>query len=133
MKLDYPPSEHGNFQIAEDTTGHPHPYCITPRHIDVASSKFNGKLSGEAIEFAEKNSNAKCGVKGCNLAFNEHKQAAFVLCKADFQKDKEAEKELQEYMKKHAQDLESKGIVGVGFVDKFTDVLKNEDEGEENE
>jgi len=31
----------------------PHPYCIGPKHVQVAADKFNGRLTEEAIRAAE--------------------------------------------------------------------------------
>lgn len=125
MDLNYPASTDGNFQILTKPIGIPHPYCITPRHIEVASSKFNGKLTEEAIQFAEKNSNAKCGVEGCTLSYDEHGQAAAVKCLVH---PEQAKEEIQAYLKEHAQSLESQGMEGIVLVDAFS-----KQEGETNE
>ena len=124
MKLIYPASKNQNFQILPDTIGVPHPYCITPRHIEVASNKFSGMLSKEAIEYGEKHSNAHCGVPGCQLSYAEHEQAAVVECRAD---PKDHKDEIQDYFKDHGPSLEAEGVAGMALLDKFSDVLKNEE------
>jgi len=48
----------------------PHPYCITPRHVEYASDHFGGILSEEAIREAEKNGIAVCDI--CLKQFREH-------------------------------------------------------------
>lgn len=79
-------SEKNNFQII-DTIGVPHPYCITPKHVTIASDDHMGMLGKEAIEDAEKQG-VQCGTKfkdggQCNLPYNEHKQALLVECKQE--------------------------------------------------
>jgi hypothetical protein len=55
-----------------DTVGVPHPYCITPKHL--GRSMY---LDGNAIRDAESRG-AKCGVRGCKLSFDEHRQALLI-------------------------------------------------------
>ena len=52
IKGEYGKSEHGNFEVT-DTIGVPHPYCITPKHVHVASAQFEcGVCKGE-LSYAE--------------------------------------------------------------------------------
>ena len=60
-----------------DTIGVPHPYCITPRHVVMASDHHNGILGVRAIEDAER-LGTKCGVRGCRLLYKQHEQALLV-------------------------------------------------------
>jgi len=73
----YPKNE--NFEVI-DTIGVPHPYCITPQHVGYASDNFGGQLSPQAIRGGEKAGKCRCGVKGCNLLYDEHEQALVVRC-----------------------------------------------------
>ena len=45
----------------------PHPYTITPNHINIAQN-FGGMLGESVLNHPE----SKCGVKGCTLNYNEH-------------------------------------------------------------
>lgn len=47
----------------------PHPYCITVKHVVHAADHFNGSLSMEAIEDAEKHG-VSCGT--CHHSYSEH-------------------------------------------------------------
>ena len=78
MKGEYGLSEQGNFKVV-DTIGVPHPYCITPKHVEIASQWHGGILDESAIRHAEERG-AKCGVKGCNLNYDQHEQALLVGC-----------------------------------------------------
>ena len=78
-----------------DTLGVPHPYCITPKHINYASEYYGGVLNTNSIRDAEKNG-ACCDICKQNgnkvLTVDEHETALLVNCKSD---DKE---KLQEYL-----------------------------------
>src|SRR5512146_2415582 len=54
----------------EDLT-HPHPYCVTPKHVAVASDHHGGMLDKAAIEDAERRG-AKCGT--CRELFKRNRQ-----------------------------------------------------------
>ena len=87
---DFPKTE--KFSVV-DTIGVPHPFCITTIHVSFASDHRSGMLTEEAIQACEKNAGRPtCGVKGCNLTYEEHEQAVVVKCLVD---DKEA---LREYL-----------------------------------
>ena len=47
----------------------PHPFCITPRHVTYAADRCGGMLTEVAI----KDSRAPCGVRNCQLGYDEHK------------------------------------------------------------
>ena len=64
----HPSTEH--FSVT-DSIGIPHPYCLTPRHVAVASDHFCGRLGKDAIIDAEKRG-VKCGMRGCTLAYGVH-------------------------------------------------------------
>ena len=63
-----------------DTIGVPHPYMITGKHVGEASDHFFGRLGEEAIRSAEKKG-ITCGMRHCNLSYDEHKQALVVRVK----------------------------------------------------
>jgi hypothetical protein len=105
----YGKSKKGNFTVV-DTIPVPHPYCITPKHVAVASDKHCGILDENAIEDAEREG-AKCGICKGELAFGEHKKALLVDCKEDIQKNKE----LHEYLLKIKKKAEREGYVGFAF------------------
>ena len=87
IKGTYPASEQGNFNVI-DTIGVPHPYCITPKHLQHCDSMY---LDAETIKRAE-GKGAKCdicrvrvkkGLQPTILAYDEHKEALLVGCKVD--------------------------------------------------
>jgi len=96
----YNKSKEGNFEVI-DTIGVPHPYCLTPKHVAVASDEFFGMLGEEAIRKAEEEG-AICDIckkinrkDGSNiLSYDEHKTALLVNCKKEI-KDNE---ELHQYL-----------------------------------
>ncbi len=97
----YGKSKEGNFEVV-DTIGVPHPYCITPKHVAVASDKFSGMLGDEAIRGAEEEG-AICDIckklnrkNGNNiLSYDEHKTALLVNCKKELNDNKE---EINQYL-----------------------------------
>jgi hypothetical protein len=111
----YGASQEGNFQIA-DTIGVPHPYCITPKHVSIASDDHGGMLGEAAIRDAEKRG-ARCGIRQCNLSYQEHGQALLVSCKADI-KDSEGKvnAELHAYLLTCKDMCEADKYVGFAFV-----------------
>ena len=72
----YPQTEH--FQVV-DTIGVPHPFCITPKHIE-AAQQYGGMLGANAIKDLERNGHPSCGMRNCNLMYEEHEQALLVRC-----------------------------------------------------
>ena len=59
-----------------DILGVPHTYCITDKHIQYSTGIYLN------IEEAEKKG-AKCGVKGCNLKYEQHEQVLLVKSEVD--------------------------------------------------
>lgn len=98
----YPQTEW--FQVV-DTIGVPHPYCVTPKHIE-AAQRYSGRLGKEAIEDLESRRGPSCGIRGCNLKFKEHEQALLVKCRI---KDNEL---LQKYLQSIADMCEEDGYAG---------------------
>lgn len=103
-------SKDKNFKV-KNSIGVPHPYCITPRHLNYG----NGILNKEAIKEAEENK-VFCGTCKGDLSFEEHKQALIISCKLNVKKDKKAEKELNKYLNKIKDKAEKKGYVGFAFM-----------------
>lgn len=75
----YPSTE--RFRVI-DTIGVPHPYCITPKHVTIASDKFNGILGEDAIRAAEK-TGARCDICKGKLPFDKHEIGVIVEVKSD--------------------------------------------------
>lgn len=89
---EFPTTE--KFRIT-DTIGVPHPYCITPKHVTVASDYYGGILGTEAIKGAEARG-AYCGTCRGSLTFEEHKQA--LLVEVDDNRDLNDIPELRDYL-----------------------------------
>lgn len=111
-------SEHGNYTIT-DTIGVPHPYCITPKHIEWAADHFSGLLSKDAIRDAEKKHGARCDICRGKLTFDQHEQALLVTCKAKLSGDDgKATPELHAYLLACKDKLTSdKEFAGFAFVE----------------
>ena len=114
IKGDYAKTE--NFEIV-DTIGVPHPYCISPRHLAYASKYYGHILTEDGMRAAEKSGNAKCGVRGCTLSFDEHEHALLVACKQDI-KDEAYKEELHQMLLANKEEAEKNGYAGFAFLDK---------------
>jgi hypothetical protein len=112
----YGQSEAGNFFVRE-TIGVPHPYCITPIHVEVASKHHGGMLGEAAIKDAERTYGGRCGICKGKLKFNEHETALLVACKGEL-KDEEgkASPELHQYLLSIKDKCEEDGYAGFAFV-----------------
>ena len=89
----------------------PHPYCITDKHLSRNSSMY---LGVEQINDMEKKYGPMCGVKGCNVLFEEHKGDRVVflqLCR------NMPNSEATELLRTCAGLLETNGIDGITFVE----------------
>lgn len=108
-----------NFKIV-DTIPTPHPYTITPKHLQFNDSMYLGK---EQIERMEKMHGGMCGHKEegwrqCQLKYSEHKQALVVQCKIPLTKDgKKMIPELHKWLLKIKSEAEKEGFDGFAFVD----------------
>ncbi len=100
-----------------DTIGVPHPYCISPKHLEYA----NMYLDREAIRRGEEHG-AKCDI--CRkrvrkklqeriLSYDEHEQALLVEVEAE--ELKEVESELREYLLSIKEQAEKDGYAGFAF------------------
>lgn len=114
----YPKSKNENFFI-KDTIAHPHPYCITPKHLEYSEEIYLD------IEGAEKKG-AVCDICAKNvynrmqdriLSYKEHEQGLLVGCLVDFQNNEEAKKELEEYLISLKEKAEKDKYTGFAFLD----------------
>lgn len=107
----YPKTE--MFRII-DTIGVPHPYCLTPRHLEKANGDTFAVLDAYSMKDAEKRG-ARCGVRGCNLSYDEHKQALLVEAKHDGELT-DIKTEVQEYLLSIKELAEKENYVGFAFI-----------------
>lgn len=118
MKGSYGESSNGNFKVV-DSISVPHPYCITPKHVEVASRDFGGMLGEDAILAAERKG-VRCGTKthegNCKLAYYEHEQALLIGCNKELKDEKgEVNPELHRYLLSIKEECEKNGYVGFAF------------------
>ena len=107
---EYPYSMH--FKVI-DTIGVPHTYCITPKHLETG----HVYVDEWTIKEAELECGAKCGVKGCDLSYEEHKTALLVLCFQDEDLPDDLYHEmLQAYLMEIKDKCEADGCVGFAFM-----------------
>jgi len=112
-------SEQNNF-YAVDSIGVPHPYCITPKHLEYCESMY---LNAESIARAE-SKGAKCDIcrklnrKYGNpiLSYAEHKQALLIECKTEIQTETKNNPELKAYLLKIKELTEKHGFEGWAFI-----------------
>lgn len=99
----------------------PHPYCITPKHVAIASDEFMGMLGEPAIEAAEAKG-VKCDIcakierktgKPC-LPWAEHKQA--LLVEVNDSRELKDIPELKAYLLKIKPLAEKDGFAGFAFM-----------------
>ena len=104
-----------NFEIT-DTIAVPHPYCITPKHVGIASDQFSGRLGEEAIAAAEKQG-VRCGMRGCMLDYKKHEQALLVSCRAPLKNsDGTVNPELHKFLLDNKPECEKHGYAGFAFI-----------------
>lgn len=117
-----------------DTIGVPHPYCITPKHVAIASDEFMGMLGEPAINRAEekgihcdicKKVERKTG-KPC-LSYEEHKQA--LLVEVNDKRELKDIPELQPYLLSIKNLAEKDGFVGFAFTQSAKASFEREHEG----
>ena len=114
----YGQSEWGNFSVTQ-TIGVPHPYCITPMHVAVASKHHGGILNEAAIKDCERNY-GKCGICHGKLKFEEHETALMISCKKmlhDKDDPKKPNAELHAYLKSIVDRCEEDGYAGFAFME----------------
>lgn len=118
LKTRYGASDFGNFAII-DQIGVPHPYCIGPKHVEVAADQFGGMLGEAAIEAAERQG-AKCCICKGKLKYAEHKRALLIDCKVDPDSRDEFKEELSDYLLKSKPLAEADSFAGFAFKDSFS-------------
>lgn len=118
-------SRNKNFEVI-DTIGFPHPYCLTPKHVEYASKKFNGMLGNEALASAEKEGIYCFSCREINrrlgdpiLKYNEHKHNLLVACYKDMNKTKKLKNEMKVYLLSIKDMCEKDGYAGFTFLKKF--------------
>lgn len=113
LKQRYGSSDFGNFSVV-DVIGVPHPYCIGPKHVAIASDQFGGMLGEPAILAAEKQGAHCCICKG-RLSFHAHERAALVECLVDPDTRDEFKEELHDYLLKVKPLAEADKLAGFAF------------------
>ena len=111
----YGKSEAGNFFVRE-TIGVPHPYCIGPIHVEVASKHHGGMLNEAAIKDAERAYGGRCCSCRGKLKFEEHETALLVACKSELKDGDKANPELHAYLLSVKEKCEEDGYAGFAFV-----------------
>ena len=92
-----------------DTLGVPHPFCITPKHMQ-SGSMYLGEIETKEVE---SNGRPSCGMKGYNLMYDEHEQALLVEVKDD--RDLNKIPSLHKYLLKIKDRATKDGFVGFAF------------------
>ena len=95
----------------------PHPYCITPGHVAIAADRFSGMLGTDAIAAAEKQG-VRCGIKGCQLAYDKHETVVALLIEVPANDDLNKVAGLHKYLHGNKQVFVAAGIQGFAFPEK---------------
>lgn len=128
LKEKFGESSNGHF-YPMDTLSTPHPYCITPKHLQYCDS---GILDEYSIKYAE-SMGAKCGVKGCQLTWSEHEKVLLIACthplkvKSDSNNQETVHPELHEWLKSINDEVTKEGYVGYAFMDKSNNPNKGDE------
>ena len=114
-----PPPEGSAFEVEKATrVTLPHPYCITPKHVEVAADHHSGMLGEYAIEDAEKRG-AKCGMRGCLLPYSSHEsQVMLVIVVKGRPKDLNSVPGLHAYLLAVKDKAVELGVEGCAFPDR---------------
>lgn len=125
---EYGVSENGNFRII-DQIGVPHPYCITPKHLEFSEGMYLD-IEGAERRSREAHPNdsrkwAVCDIckkinkkKGSPiLSYEEHKQALVVECDVEIStEDNKMIPELQKYLLSIKEKAEKEHYAGFSFL-----------------
>ena len=78
----------------------PHPYWITPKHVEVASNYHGGMLTERTIEDAEKRGAGCdiCRVNGMTLTYKEHENLVTLFVGVPQNRDLNSIEGLREYL-----------------------------------
>ena len=125
FKGTYPKSENENFWV-ENSIGVPHPYCITPKHLEWSNSMVLDVPGAEQRSREAHPGNpgkwAVCDIcrKLVNkrmqpgiLTYEQHEQALVIGCKGELESP-----ELKAYLLAIKEEAEKNGYVGFAFVDR---------------
>lgn len=97
----------------------PHPYCITSGHVVWAADHHSGILDKYAIEQAEKRGKAKCGMLGCQLAYDKHVSSLTLFVEVENNRgDLNKVEGLGKWLTSIKPVLEANGIDGIAFHNK---------------
>ena len=102
----------GQFARVVDTIGVPHPYCITPKHLEYSDTMILD------VEGAERRG-AKCGICHGNLSYAEHETAVLVAVDRECELADMPESDrvaLSDYLKSIVKQCEEDGFAGFAFV-----------------
>lgn len=101
-----------------DTIGVPHPYCITPKHIEYSESIYldipGAEARGAVCDICKRINRKDSSFK--ILKYDEHEQA--LLVEVDSKAELEDVPGLQEYLLSIKDMCEADGYVGFAFVQK---------------
>ena len=115
-KKEFGSSAKGNFTVI-DSIGIPHPYMITPEHIQYTEGVYldiaGAEKKGACCEICQKS-----GDKILSLA--EHEKALLVECKANIKSGKKTSKELKDFLLKIKKKTAENGYAGFAFLDRRT-------------
>ena len=100
----------------------PHPYVITPKHIEFAADKFFGILDEHVFIEADKE-HIKCGAKDCKLSYKEHEKALTVQCITNKQ-IKDINEPLIKYLNSILEQSKTENYAGFVFLQKSPDKVK---------
>jgi hypothetical protein len=97
---------------------HPHPYCITPRHVAWAADHFGGMLGTDAIRDAEKHG-ATCEIcqksgRGI-LSIDQHQTDVTLFINVPQNRDLNAIPKLHAYLFDNKAKFAALGIQGFAF------------------
>lgn len=96
----------------------PHPYCVTPRHVEYASKHYGGILSKDAIREAEKHG-ARCDTcyhqQTGILSVDEHEEQNTLFILVPQNKDLNAVAGLHAFLFENKQTFIDAGIDGFAF------------------
>jgi hypothetical protein len=93
----------------------PHPYCITPKHVAWASDHWSGMLSEAAIQDSESKGKARCGMRGCNLGYEEHRVQKTLFIEVPQNRDLNAVPGLHAYLLSIKSTAMQEGVDGFAF------------------
>lgn len=113
VKGNYPESAKGNFKII-DTVGVPHPYCITPKHLEYSEGMYldipGAEEKGAVCDICRVA--VKAGKQDRILTFEEHEHALLVECKIEIQPTPD---ELKNWLLSIKDEATKNGYAGFAF------------------